>query len=248
MSKQLISLVEIADVICDDAGDPTKRFRSSILRHLATCYRTIQMFVNNETDIETVVCPISNVINMPSNFIYETKVGIKYGDRVVFLDKNYEDTGSTILSVNQTAASAYIDGMLQAECDTSIRTPFYNHRGELLYGYGHGIKCEGLYSVDKKNGRIIIGNMIPRSCEIVVEYVSDGVSQGLKMVPIEMYQVLYNYGLWKFFFQRKDNRWMQSAQDYDVAYYQLEMLYKFVPINYIVSLFQQETHTINDRL
>lgn len=248
MARQLISLIEIADVICEDSGDVTKRHRASILRHLATCYRKMNMFVSNETDVETVVCPITNVINMPSNFIYETKVGLKYGDRIVFLDKNYDDTGSSVLNVNQSDAKAYIDGMLQSEVDRSSTVPFYNHNGELLYGYGCGVRADGMYSVDRERGIIVIGSLIPKYCEIVVEFVSDGVSKGVKMVPIEMYDALYNYGMWKHFFQRRDSRWMQSAQDYDEAYYQLEMLYKFVPINYIVKLFNQETHTINDRL
>lgn len=248
MAKSLISMLEIADVICEDVGDTTKRFRPSILRHLATCYRKLQMFVNNETDILTVEFPLSNVIELPKDFIYETKVGVKYGDKVALLSKNWNDTGSSVLNVTQTGAKNYINAIMHQNSYNDCRTPMYNHNGELIYAYGPGLKCDGLYSIDKKNGRIELGSEFPVGCEIIIEYVSDGVSQGQKMVPIEMYDCLYNFGSWKFYFQRGDSRWRQSAQDYDEAYYQVEMLYKFVPINYIVSLFNQETHTINDRM
>lgn len=248
MGKSLISMLEIADVICEDVGDVTKRYRTSILRHLATCYRKLQIFVNNETDIATFVSPAANVIHMPSDFMYETKVGVKHGDKVVLIEKNYEQEGTGLMNVTQTGALNYVKSIVFNNSYHDHCTPMYNSKGEILYAYGPGIKCDGLYSIDRNKGIIEIGSAFPEGCEIVVEYVSDGVSQGQKMVPIEMYDCLYNYGAWKFFFQRMDSRWRQSAQDYDESYYQVEMLYKFVPINYIVKLFNQETHTINDRM
>lgn len=248
MAKSLISMLEIADVICEDVGDVTKRFRPSILRHIATCYRKLQMFVSSDTNIVTGIFPISNVIELPKDFIYETKVGVKHGEKVVLLDRNWDDTGSNLLNVTQTGARNYIDSIMHHGSYQDCCTPMYNSKGEILYAYGPGIKCEGLYSLDRKNGRIELGSEFPNGCEIVVEYVSDGISQGEKMVPIELYDCLYNYGSWKFFFQRGDSRWRQSAQDYDESYYQAEVLYKFVPINYIVKLFNQEMHTIDDRM
>src|SRR5690606_30438645 len=101
MARQLISILEIADVICEDVGDVTKRFRASILRHLGRCYTNLKVFVSDETDISTVISPVSNIIEMPSDVISETKVGIKQGDRVLLPNKNYDNTGSSILPVNQ---------------------------------------------------------------------------------------------------------------------------------------------------
>lgn len=248
MAKSLISMLEIADVVCEDAGDVAKRFRTSILRHISNCYRDLQIFVNNDSDIVTVSFPLSNVIEMPPDFIYETKVGIKYGDKIALISKDYDKGSNSKLTVNQTGIRHYLDSIFFKDSYHECITPMYNYKGDLILAYGPGLICDGMYTVDKKNGRIELGSEVPAGCEIIVEYVSDGVSVGQKMVPIEMYNCLYHYGLWKFFFQRKDNRFAQSAQDYDSAYYQLEMLYKFVPINYIVSLFNQETHTINDRL
>lgn len=248
MAKSLISMLEIADVICEDYGDATKRFRSSVLRHVATCNRKLQMFVTDTVDIATFVSPVANVVHMPSDFIYETKVGISHNGRVVFLDKNYDETGVGSLEMNQTEARSYVEDVLFRGRDCDYTTPFYNHRGELIIGYGRGVKCDGLYTIDTKKGIIHIGSEFPPGCEVVVEYASDGVSQGEKMVPVEFYDCLYNYGSWKYLFQRSDPRYRQSAADYDESYYQIEMLYKFVPIKYIVSLFQQEMHTINDRM
>lgn len=250
--RQLISIIEIADTICEEAGDVTKRYRATVLRHLARCYRDeLRRFISNETDIATFVCPVSNIIDMPSDFIYETKVGIKHGDRIVFLEKNYEETGSTLLNVNQTEGARYIKTMfgMPDEHLPAESIPFYNYKGDLvLHGYGTGLHCDGMYSVDRSQGRIAIGSLIPPNCEVVVEYVCDSVGRGINMVPVEFESSLFNYGLWKLWYQRNDPRWRQSAQDYEVAYYQLETLYKFVPINFIVKLFNQETHTVNNRL
>lgn len=249
MSRPLISLVEIADVICEDAGDNTSRYRSFVMRHLARCYSNLHIFVSNDTDVVTDVFPATNVINLPCDLIEVTKVGLQMDDRLVFIDRNYDETGTSVIDVNQSGAEVYIKGMLSPKYEKNVVTPFYNYKGELiLEAYGHGIKCEGMYSIDRKNGLLVLGSVFPKGGQVVIEYISDGISKGVKMVPSEMYDCLYNYGLGKLYFRRKDNRYIQCLQDYDTAYYQLELLYKFVPINYIVKLFNQEMHTVDARM
>lgn len=249
MSRPLISLTEIADTVCEDGGDVTKRYRSFVLRHLAREYGRLHKFVSNITDVVTDVFPATNVINMPCDFIDVTKLGIQLGDRIVFIDRNYDDGEGAVQDINQSGAEMYIDGMLSPKYDKEVITPFYNYRGELvLNAYGRGIRCKGMYSVDRKNGMVILGSIFPKGVDIVIEYMSDGISKGVKMVPAEMEACLYNFGMYQFYLRARDGRYTESKVAYEQDYYQLEMLYKFVPINYIVKLFNQEMHTVDDRL
>lgn len=249
MSRPLISLKEIADTVCEDSGDVTKRYRSFVMRNIAREYGRLHRFVSNVTEVVTDVFPASNIINMPCDFLNVSKLAIRLGDRLVFIDRNYDYDTSIVQDVNQSGAQMYIDGMFSPDYDRTVITPFYGYRGELvLEAYGRGVRCEGMYSVDTKNGLVLLGSVFPKGVDVVIEYMSDGISKGVKMVPSEMEPCLYNYGMYKQLFNRNDNRWRAYREEYDSDYYQLEMLYKFVPIDYIVKLFNQEMHTIDNRL
>lgn len=247
--RSLIPIVEIANNICEDVGDHTKKHQRFILRHLARCYQNLHLFMTPTTTVRTMSFPIGNVIEMPSDFIYETKVGIKKGDKIVLIKKNYDEIGNAQAELaTQTQFSHYVIDVLNADIDECF-TPFYNYKGELvLRAYGSGMECSGLYTIDKNNGRINLGSVIPDGCELVVEYKSDGISDGIKLVPTEMEACLYHHGLWKYYFNRSDGRYRKSEEDYDIAYYQLETLYRFQPIDYTSKLYNQEKGTINGLL
>lgn len=249
MARPLISLVEIADVICEDVGDVTKRYRGYILRQLAREYGNLHRFVSNATEITTQVFPAENVINMPCDFLEVTKVGLMVDDRLVLIDRNYDVDEGHIQDINQSGAEAYINGALAPDYKPDVITPFYNYKGELvLNAYGRGVRCPGLYSVDRKNGTVILGSVFPKNVDVVIEYMSDGLSSGVSMVPSEMEPCLYNFGVYRYYQRKSDSRWRAFKEEYDASYYQLEMLYKFVPIDYIVKLFNQEMHTIDGRM
>lgn len=247
MAKSLIPIKEIANNICEDVDDHTKKYQKFILRHLARCYQNLHFFMTSETTIKTEIFPIANVIEMPSDFVYETKVGMKVNGKIVLIGKNYDKADSLENNMNQSCFTEYVIDVLNPEINRCV-TPFYNYKGELvLSAFGDGGKCDGLYNVDTANGRILLGSNLPRGCEgFVVEYKSDGVSNGLNLVPIEMESTLYNYGLSKYYFKKNDPRWAKSERDYDISYFQLETLCRFTPISYISKLYEGEKGTIND--
>lgn len=249
MAKSLIPIVDIANNICEDVGDHTKKHQRFVLRHLARCFQKLHLFMTPVTTVKTIVCPISNIIEMPSDFIYETKVGIRTNGKIVLIKRNYDDVGNVSANeVNQSGFNQYVIDVLGADINECV-TPFYNYKGELvLSAYGYGSVCDGLYTVDNNNGRINIGSVLPKNCEIVIEYKSDGVSDGLKLVPTEMESCLYNYGLSKYYFSKADPRYKQSEIDYDGDYFRLESIYRFYPIDYISKLYNQEKGTINGLL
>lgn len=248
MAKSLISIIEIANVICEDVGDHTKKHQKIILRHLARCYKDLHLFMTPVTTVKTVCLPYGNCIQMPADFVYETKVGIMQFDKLVLLKKNYDHLGNIPPELNQSQFQNYVTDGFGMDIDENF-TAFYNYNGEIvLKAVGLGVTSDDLYTVDTNRGVINLGSMIPKGCDIVVEYKSDGISEGLKLVPIEMESALYNYGLWKYYFLRSDGRYKQSEYDYDVAYYQLESLYRFRPIDYTSKLYNGEKGTINGLL
>lgn len=245
--KSLIPIVEIANTICEDVEDLTKKHQPFVLKQLARCFQNLNIFMTTFTTVKTEVFTLNNAIEMPPDFIYETKVGVMVHGKLVLIGKNYDQVGNIANDMNQTEFDRYLTTTLNGDDRDADVTPFYNYKGDLVLGaYGAGGKCDGLYDVDTVNGRIILGSNIPCGSEIVIEYKSDGVSNGLNLVPIEMEETLYNYGMWKYYFKRNDPRYRQSEADYDTAYYQLESLYRFQPINYTSKLYNTDKGTIND--
>ena len=247
--KSLIPITEIANTVCEDVGDVTKKHQRYILKQMARCYQNLHLFLSGETTVKTEILPVANVIELPADFVYETKVGVKINDKVIFINKNYDQDGN-IEKVTDSEFGYYLADTLDpnnTEIDRSV-IPFYNYNGELVvHAYGRGAYCDGLYNIDTKNGRILLGSTYPDDAEFVLEYKSDGLSNGVDLVPAEMESCLYNYGLYRYYFNRRDPRYAKSEQDYDIAYYQLESLYRFKPISYISKLYNRfEKETIND--
>lgn len=250
--RSLIPITDIANDVCESVGDVQKKHQRSVLRHIARCYQNLYLFLDGTTTVKTEVFPVGNVIELPSDFVYETKVAVKIDDRIVFINKNYDQDSNIEFDANQTQFGMYLADSLNLydiEVDRSF-TPFYNYEGNsVIKAYGSGSYCGGLYNIDQKNGRILLGSNFPQGAEFVLEYKSDGVSNGLDLVPTEMEACLYNYGLWKYYFHRGDPRFRKSEEDYDIARYQLETLYRFKPIRYTSRLYDRyEKGTINDQI
>lgn len=248
--RSLIPIVEIANSVCEEVGDVTYKHQRIILKHLARCYQDLHLYMTPATTIKTNVFKVGNVIEMPKDFIYETKVAIKCGDDIKLIGKNYDAVGNGILdNMSHSEFDNYIIDPIGVELDDDF-TPFYNYQGNLvLKAKGLGGKCTGLYTVDTAKGQIHLGSSFPCGYELVVEYKSDGISDGLDLVPTEMEACLFNYGLWKYYFRRGDGRYAKSENDYDIARYKLETLYTFQPISYLSKLYDSfEKGSINDHI
>lgn len=102
-----------------------------------------------------------------------------------------------------------------------------NYLGE-LYGYGRGVYAPGYYNIDKKSGEIFIGSMVPKDAEVVIEYKSDGISSGLKLIPTECEQALTHWAKARFFEDRRDLAMASwHEQRYESHYNKLKRLYNF---------------------
>lgn len=229
MGTALRSLDVIASDICSGMGDSVNRFKFTILRHLLSGYRELNLFVGQETEVKTSVLEFDNVIKLPCDFIYETKVGLLYNGNLAVLSLDKSITQKTLSQLqSQQQVTDIFQGVFAGEL-----YPFYNcfrggdYLGE-MYGYGRGVYCNGFYNIDRQAGELYTGSLIPEDAEIVLEYKSDGISDGLKLVPTEMEMTLAYWAKARFYEDRKDFQAANYNQDkYEKAYNKVKRLYNF---------------------
>ena len=229
MSKALVPIRTLASDISAGMGDSTGKFEFTISRHLLSGWREMNLYLNQEFNIKTEVLEYDNVVNLPCDFVFETKVGILHNGHlaVLSLDKTVQPE-----KLNQTQSEKRVSDIFLGEYGGE-RYPFYNafRNGNFLgelYGQGRGVHCAGYYNIDKKTGEIYIGSMVPDGAEIVIEYKSDGISDGLKLVPTEAALCLSYWAKARFYEERKDYAsasW--NNNEYEKHYNKLKRLYNF---------------------
>jgi len=229
MSKALVPISIIADNVTAGMGDSTGKFKFTINRHLLSGWREMNLFLNQDFEVKTAILSFDNVICLPENFVFETKVGILHNGHlaVLSLDKSVQRE-----KLNQSQSQERVASIFAGEY-TGDMFPFYNvfRNGNFLgemYGWGRGVHCAGYYNIDKKTGEIYIGSLVPEGAEIVIEYKSDGISDGLKLVPSEAEMCLSYWAKARFYEERRD---FQAAEwnnrEYEKHYNKLKRLYNF---------------------
>lgn len=181
--RATVYLDEVANDVCVALGDTSYNNKITVTRHLIDCYRDFSIYIGCDLNIVTKCLPYGNTINLPKDFIYETKVGVKVNGKIAILKL---DSTRRLDNMNDTECRNYLsqvwDGEYFGECFT-----FHNHSGKgEMYGCGRGVANPGTFNINRKDGIIELGSHIPHDAEIIVEYVSDLVSSdGLKLIPIE---------------------------------------------------------------
>lgn len=229
MSKALVSIKTMASNISAGMGDSTGKYEFTIGRHLLSGWREMNLFLNQDFSVKSCVLEFDNIIVLPEDFVYETKVGILHNGHlaVLSLDKSVKAE-----PLNQTQSEERVREIFAGEYSGTM-FPFYNafRNGNFLgelYGWGRGVHCAGYYNIDKKTGEIQIGSLVPKGAEIVVEYKSDGISDGLKLVPTEVEMAL-SYWAKARFYEEKGNLQLASWNEvrYEQHYNKLKRLYNF---------------------
>jgi hypothetical protein len=228
----LIPLDVIANNITS-GKDIAPRYKFTILRHLLSGWRELTLFVTQEVEefhVKTEIMEFDNIITLPCDYIYETKVGILMNGRlaVLSLDKSIQKE----IKLNQSQSEEVVNSIFCGEYSGSCY-PFYNchRRGNFLgemYGWGRGVHAPGYYNIDRKAGEMYIGSLVPKGAEIVLEYKSDGISEGLKLVPSEAEMCLSYWAKARFWEENGDlGKAQYNNNEYDKHYFRLKRLYNF---------------------
>ena len=222
--RSLISLDIIASGLCDDIGDSVQKHKFKFTRHLIDGFKELNMYIGESISVKTVVLSGTNAIEMPCDFMYETKVGVRNKKTgvitVLSLDKSIQKE-----SIGDTEVQDYINDVWSGLGGYSNYT-FYNYNGsEELYGSGRSVSNNGVYNINKSEGVIYIGSLLPVDAEIVIEYCSDGISKGLELVPIEMKETLEYYAKKKYYADKNPNLSVMNEERYKRAYNKLQRYY-----------------------
>lgn len=229
MSRSVIPLDVIASDLVSDLSDSTGKYKIRLTRHLINGYRQLNMFLNGRTEVKTEILKFSNVISLPCDFQYITKVGVRRADHpcIAILMKS-DDVGRTVL--NDTQTCDYLNETWNEGAQLGPPYMFYNawgygnYFGE-MYGFGRGIINSGTYSVDQSEGLLYIGSNIPPDTEIIIEYVGNGISQGVNLVPMELKECLEFYAKWKYYADKNPSLAQMNNEWYKKEYNKLKRYY-----------------------
>lgn len=219
MSRALVPLETIADDICADIMDSTSRYKFSILRKLMAGYREINLYLDPSFCVQTAVLSLDNVISLPPNCVYVTKVGIRRNGIIAMMSL---DSSIQKQSLTQEQTEQQLNSIWNGEF-AGDEYCFYNFPqggGSLgeLYGYGGNVNLNGYYNIDIGKGEIYIGSLIPEDAELVIEFKSAEGADGFTLVPIQYWNCLKYYGLSEWYAGKNLGLAQYNRQAYEREY------------------------------
>lgn len=221
----------VADLICDELGDNTKTKKFRLLQYISLGFQKMHMFLNPDVCIKTVIISPGEIKELPPDFMFETKVGLRKNGRICTLRQNNR-RARTFVRLNDTETVNEINSVFDG-VDIEDQCYFYNLFGQsdplLAYGVGYG--NNNYYDI--QNGQIHISSCMPDDAEIVVEYKSDGLSSGLVLIPSEAFLALYYFGRARYFGEGENGT---NQLMFESEYKTLKRLYAFKPVDTIVDI------------
>lgn len=194
----------IADLVCLQIGDNTFAKKAEILIYIGLGFQKMHLLLSNDTVIKSEIIKLGDglVYELPNNYLDMTKVGLKRGNNICTLSLN-TDMVRSIDCPTDSEMMAMIDTNLTSNND-GYDCYFYNAfccgeyvcGGELggkLGAYGTGFK-KTFYNI--QNGVIQLSPfLVPddEELELIIEYKSDGLSDGLELVPSLWFLSLLNF-------------------------------------------------------
>lgn len=231
----------IATDICDNFGDSDRKYFGEHLKNIINQYKMMHIFLMNIISVESIIMPYGNIIDLPCNFVKETKVGI-INDQgriaTMSIDKNLRAAAPCV--TDEQVKASLMDIMLNNAEATFF--PFFNCTGidgcglGEMYGFACSINTLGYFNIDRANRTMTVSNAIPPNYEIILEYKSDGISDGLIVVPTEIVNLLTYRCKAIFCLDKKDPRYATFNNEYQVEYKQIKKLYYGKPIDVYASV------------
>lgn len=248
--RALVPIDTLAEDVClIDLGDTTLKYHMAVMKWMADAYRDMTLYMSDSVSIKTESMPADYVINMPCDFVEPTKVALKKDDRMVVLWRNYHSLNDSQHPTRHTSDLKYIQQVIRGEIIPDNLIPFYNYRGtNVLEGYSVGVNPSGWYDFNRTEGTITLGSFWPMDSEVVVEYKSDGISNGLELAPSEWAVALKEYAKWQYWRRKKDRAAAYDHKtEYGVEWFKIKDMYVNQPLDYMSRLFQNTPRqTINN--
>lgn len=246
-NSNMVPAAVIARDICTNFGDNTRKHFGEHLINIIEAFKFLHIFMRHVVEVKSIVLPNSNLVELPCGFIKETKVGI-INDQgriaCMSIDKTLrQPVRSTTMAQVESAIQTAFD---QNTGSDAFTVPFYNcyDLGGLLvgeqYGYAQSINQLGYFNIDRKENLLLVSPSLPENTSIVMEYITDGVSDGLQLIPSELATCVKNKAKAQFCKDKKDARWSVYENDYQLDYKNAKRLYNAKPIDYYAEIFKQQ--------
>lgn len=240
MGKSLEPITIIASEFCQDIGDSTEFYHERFSKKLLRAYRMLHLYLSPELDVQTQIFPVDGQIELPCDFVYESKIGLLKNNRMITLDLN-KNLRLSNQQFTDTEIECQMNGVFDGLFDPGLYYPFFNtfRGGQFvgeLYGAGCGFHSNQWYNI--KDGVLEIGGLVPDDVEVVIEYKSNGLGDGFKLIPTEMLEAA-NYKAKELFYEdTKPTLSATMAGKYKVEYQRLKRLYSYRPPEYLAWLFK----------
>lgn len=249
MSKpgNMVPIAVLATNICMNFGDTDRKYFGEHLTNIIEIYKEFHIKgLIDGVSVQTVTMSPDNIVDLPCDFIKETKIGIINANgrlATMSIDKNLRVKPPV---TSDTQLSAVLDSI---DCGTAPKDyySYYNtydveknYVGELR-GYACALNNLGYFNPIRKDGIMVVSPNIPANVNIIMEYISDGISEGLELVPTEMTLCITNKAKAMFCMDKKDPRAAGFQQMHELNYRDVKKLYRAKPAKIYGQLFKTLT-------
>lgn len=245
MGKSLIPVDVIVADLAEQLGDSNERYDLPVRKALLRAYKKIYLLLEQDiTVVKSLIVDANNTVDLPCDFVYETKVGIKRGNVVAIL-KLAPSLRSYDVKLSQTESLQSINDIFNDWASFDSWYEFYNpsYNGEFLgtlCGYGEGVNTNGFYNIDRGSGILQLGSLIQDNEQVIIEYKSNGISDGFELVPTETEETLRYLAKSYFYEDRNPGLAQTNYLRYEKEYNQLKKLRMFNPVQYYDRIFEKQ--------
>lgn len=240
----MVPISVIATDICDNFGDSDRKYFGEHLKNIINHYKTLHIFLMNEISVKSQIMPLSNIVDLPCDFVKETKIGvINANGRIATMTIDRTLRVPPVASSDEDVERALEDILNNSA--SAVFFPFYNtfgigggYLGE-MYGFACSLNTLGYFNIDRKNRLLSVASSISRDMELIIEYKSDGVSEGLQLVPTEVVNLITYRCKAMFCLDHKDNRYTGYNNEYQLEYKQIKKLYYAKKIDHYAQVMAQ---------
>lgn len=241
--SNMVPMSVIATDICQNFGDTTRKYFGDHLVNLINAFKDLHIFLRNEVAVKSVILPLDGIIELPCNFIRETKVGVINDQGRIAVMSVDRKLRIPVPIITNTQVEDLVTDIFNEEIG-SPDLPFYNCPlgtgfGE-LYGNAKSINTLGYFNVNRTDNVLLVSPSIPSGVtNIVMEYITDGVSDGIKLVPSELVNCLTNKAKAMFCLDKSDPRSTTYDNNHMLQFKQVKRMYLAKPIDFYAEIFKQ---------
>lgn len=228
----------VRNVLVQMEESSLRRYQT-LLQYAIRGLRELTLNAGNSQGLKIKHLPMlpNKAVNLPSDYVKYTKIGICVNGRVVVLgldeslclNNNYSECGDPL-----EVAMSNIDNASYAPFSFGFPFAGYyqnNQYVNAVFGMGGGFNSRGYFRINNDMNQIQFSSEVG-ALEIVLEYISDGMNpDGSAIIPIEAVEYLIAFVFWKM------KEAQSSSTESEIMRWRNETMIKFKNCKHIVNSF-----------